>query len=99
MYARVLRILLIIADGSEQDIARCLADRGCEVETATDARDGLVRFAERPSDAVLLDLRVQDTGGLDVLRAVRAQSPETVVIACSDQATVDEVAEAFRLGA
>lgn len=99
MYARVLRILLIVADGSEQDIARCLVGRGFDVETAADGRDGLDRFAARPADLVLLDLRLRDIGGLEVLRAVRTQCPEAVVMVCSDQATVDDVAEAFRLGA
>ena len=49
-------------------LATILTGAGYEVETATTGEEALARAAPRPPDAVVLDLMLQDTSGIDVCR-------------------------------
>ena len=53
----------------------------------------------RRADLVLVDLRMPDVGGLDVLRAIRETDPRCQVILMTGYATVDTAVEAIKLGA
>lgn len=65
-------------------------------DTAADAiRDVL---AQHP-DVVLLDLRLREGTGMDVLRALHASAPEIDVYLCSSYATEPYRGMALRLGA
>ena len=52
-----------------------------------------------PVDVVLLDLRLPGSSGLDVLREIRRQRPETLVIVMTGFATVQSAVQAMKLGA
>jgi putative nucleotidyltransferase with HDIG domain len=62
-----------------------------------EAAEDLVRSA--PVNAVLLDLRLPDRSGMDVLRFVKESSPETEVVIVSGYATLASAIEAMRYGA
>jgi two-component system nitrogen regulation response regulator NtrX len=51
------------------------------------------------SDAALLDVRLPDGSGIDVLKKIREASPDTPVIMISGQATIADAVEATRSGA
>jgi len=65
-------------------------------DTAADAIRCVL--AHRP-DVVLLDLRLREGSGMEVLSALRAQAPEIVVYLCSNYAGEPYRAMALRLGA
>jgi len=94
--------LLIIDD--EKNIRSGLAQglRGTAgfIDAVADADEGIARFLEKRHDMVITDLRLPGKrGGLDVLRLVREESPETIVIVITAHASVETAVEAMRLGA
>lgn len=92
--------MLIIDD--EPDICECLQDffsaKGFEVRTAFSGGQALEELVQdgRP-DVVLLDLRLPDSWGLDILRHIRRLYPATKVIIVSsmDQPEPRRQARAF----
>ena len=61
--------------------------------------EGLRLFAERKPAAVLLDLKLPDGTGIDVLRELQRQAPGTPVVVISGYGNVREAVEAMRVGA
>ena len=77
--------VLVIEDSKLQSrlVERQLADAEnvrFEVSTAESLADGLRRFNESSVDAVLLDLNLPDSSGLDTFRRVRAAVGESPVV-------------------
>jgi DNA-binding NtrC family response regulator len=73
---------------------------GYTVETASSTRDALARIAQPPHfDIVLSDIYLDDKTGLDVLHAVKAAHPETVVILMTGRGTMETVVRATQGGA
>ena len=66
-----------------------------EAETGTDA---LVKCDEG-AELVLLDFKLPDIDGLEVLRRIRERHPETLVILITALATVENAVEAMKRGA
>jgi two-component system, NtrC family, response regulator AtoC len=66
-----------------------------EAGTASEAFDQ----AAGGVDLVLLDFKLPDTDGLQVLRKIKEQSPETLVILMTAFSTVENAVEAMKLGA
>lgn len=76
-----------------------LKDSGYDMILASDGREGLAAFRAHHPDAILVDLRMPEIDGLEVLSAVRAESPDTPVIVVSGTGVIGDVIEALRLGA
>ena len=72
---------------------------GLTVVTRTDARAHLENCAALKPDAVIVDLKMPDIDGLDVLRAIRDIDPTCQIILMTGQPSVDTAIEAVKLGA
>ena len=70
-----------------------------EVLLAPTGRRGLEEFENNPVDLVLLDLKLPDLDGLDILRYIRAGESDIPVIVLTGHAEVASAVEAMRLGA
>ena len=70
------RVLVVDDDATVRDVvARYLGDAGYRVDVAADGEDALAAAAAARPDAVVLDLMLPRTNGLDVCRALRAGPP------------------------
>ena len=73
--------------------------RGHKTLAAATVGEGLRLFSEHRPAAVLLDLRLPDGTGLDVLREFQRQAPGTPVVVISGHGSVAEAVEAMKVGA
>ena len=76
-----------------------LEARGHKTLSAATVGEGLRLFAEHRPAAVLLDLRLPDGTGIDVLRELQRQAPGTPVVVISGHGSVSEAVEAMKVGA
>ena len=93
--------ILIIDD--EQNIlvtlSRALNLEGYRTEVAGGGKIGLEKLAEQPADLVLLDVKMPDMDGLEVLEKIRESLPGLPVVMMSGHATVEIAVKAVRKGA
>ena len=82
-----------------ESIRRVLTGEGYEVETTTSPREGLERIRREVFDLLLLDIKMPEMDGIELLRAVRSISPETEVVIVTGYATIETAVEAVKLGA
>jgi len=93
-------VILIIDD--EETLSYFLKEslRGeYEILLAPTGRRGLEEFENNPVDLVLLDLKLPDIDGLDILRYIRAGESDIPVMVLTGHAEVASAVEAMRLGA
>ena len=76
-----------------------LEDYGYKVLEAGNGKEGLNMIRTHHPDVVLLDLRMPEMDGLEVLQQVRIEMPELPVIVISGTGFIGNVAEAMRQGA
>jgi two-component system, NtrC family, nitrogen regulation response regulator NtrX len=96
------RPLILVIDDDEvlrQNCLDMLGSRGYRTLGAATVGEGLRVFGERQPAAVLLDLKLPDGTGLDVLRELQRRSPVTPVVVISGYGSVPDAVEAMRLGA
>lgn len=94
------RILVIDDEPSIRDLLHTvLTRRGHEVVTASNGRNGLARFREDRPGLTILDLKMPDKGGLEVLKEIRVIDQETPVIILTGIGTQDVETQARQLGA
>jgi len=94
------RILIIDDEPTlRQTLARILQRAGFEVTTAASGNEGLGFLARQPFDLIYLDIRMPDMTGLEVLKVIHAQLPETPVILFTAQPDLNSALEALRSGA
>lgn len=72
---------------------------GFDVDTTVDGSDALQQLSARPADLVLVDLRMPNVTGLEVLRAIREVNSRSRVVLMSGYATIDSAVIAVKLGA
>jgi two-component system response regulator (stage 0 sporulation protein F) len=89
------RKVLIVDDeaGIVQEIKEFLTEEGYEVHTADTAKAGIRLIEEIRPDVILIDVKLPDASGTDVLRACKEKSPTTKTIMVTgyvDQNVMDE---------
>jgi DNA-binding NtrC family response regulator len=72
---------------------------GYDVIACSGGREAIAQLKTRRADVVMVDLRMPDIGGLDVIRAIREIDPQCQAVLMTGFATVDTAVEAIKLGA
>jgi two-component system response regulator RegA len=95
------RTLLIVEDDKSflQRLARAMETRGFIVTTAESVADGLLQVeSEAPAYAVV-DMRLGDGNGLDVVSAMKKRRPEARAIILTGYGNIATAVNAVKLGA
>jgi two-component system response regulator RegX3 len=97
--AETARILVVEDEASLADTVRYNLEReGYEVSLAADGREALDRFRDDAPSLVILDLMLPEMSGLDVCRAIRAESDVPIIMVTAKDSEADKVA-GLELGA
>ncbi len=93
-------VLVVDDDSSLRRVMKMqLEEAGYAVALAADGEQSRAIIEERHPKLVITDLRMPGTGGLDLLRQIRDQHPETTVIIITAFGTVETAVEAMKAGA
>jgi DNA-binding NtrC family response regulator len=76
-----------------------LSDIGHEVDTCTNGKTGLQAILKGAYAVTLLDMKLPDIDGMDILRTVRKEKPDEYIIVMTGYSTVQNAVEAMKLGA
>jgi two-component system response regulator HydG len=93
---------VLIIDDDPAVLRSCemvLGKGGYELKTAIRGDVALQLLSEEEFDVVLTDLRLPDTSGMEILKEVKARSPDTEVIVMTAFGTIEKAVEAVKLGA
>jgi DNA-binding NtrC family response regulator len=74
-------------------------DGNMAVETFLHAQPALERLKDEKFEVVITDLKMKDIDGMEVLKTIKKESPETKVIMITAFASMDTSIEAFRKSA
>jgi len=93
--------VLIVDDNKNMQIIlqNLLADEGYEVIHAYTGKDGLKAIMEESPDLVLLDIRLPEMNGIDILQQITKLEKEILVIMITAYGDVETAVETMKLGA
>ncbi len=93
--------VLVIDDEAplRHSLAMFLGEKGLEVATAASAAEGLAAARSQQPEVVILDIRLPDGSGLDLLAPLRHSLPGARVIMITAYHDMETTIEAMRLGA
>ena len=96
-----MKSILIIEDDPlvSRTLTSQLAKRGFEIIAAENGEDGVRSFAERCPDLVLLDIRLPDIDGLEVLRKIKEKNRRAIILVMTAFDDMKTTVEAIKLGA
>lgn len=95
-----IKILVVDDDAFlRESIATYLEDSDFQVIEAENGKIGLDKFRSEEPELVLLDLRMPEMDGLELLPLLVKENSETPVIIVSGMGTMEDSIEALRLGA
>jgi DNA-binding NtrC family response regulator len=94
------RILLVEDDPLHRDmLAEALADKGYQVSPAANGQEALEALAGAGFQAALVDIRLPDVNGMELLDHLLTRHSECTVLLMTGQATVEAAVTAMKKGA
>jgi two-component system response regulator RegA len=95
------RSLLIVEDDKSflQRLARAMEGRGFSVTTAESVADGLAQLETVSPAFAVVDMRLEDGNGLDVISALKRRRPDARAIILTGYGNIATAVNAVKLGA
>jgi two-component system response regulator RegA len=93
---------LLLVDDDEpflRRLARAMEKRGFSVETADSIAAGKAIATARPPKYAVVDLRLEDGNGLDVVEVLRKKRPESRIIVLTGYGAIATAVAAVKIGA
>lgn len=93
--------LLIVDDDGPflRRLARAMEVRGFVVETAESVAEGVAKTKANPPQYAVVDLRLGDGNGLDVIEAIRQKRDDTHIVVLTGYGNIATAVTAVKLGA
>ena len=76
-----------------------LDEMGYVCDHSLSGKDGLKTVLELPYDVLLLDMKLKDMDGMEILEKVKTAKPKLYVIVITGYSTVKNAVKAMKLGA
>lgn len=98
---RILPTILVVEDDNSfrAVLVSALEARGYDVVGVSDAASAIATAKRDSPEMAVVDLRLPDESGLDVLRQLKAIDPTTAVVVLTGYGSIATALEAVRLGA
>ena len=93
---------LLLVDDDEaflKRLAKAMEKRGFAVETADSVAAGIAIATNRPPAFAVVDLRLEDGTGLDVVETLRARRPESRIVVLTGYGAIATAVAAVKIGA
>ncbi len=99
--AKPVRKVLVVDDEAVvvNSIRRSLARKAFKVEEAFSAKEAMSRVASGNYDVVLLDMRLPDADGLELVSDIRKARPRLRIVIITGYASIETAVEAIKRGA
>ena len=96
-----MKKILVIDDETivRTSCERTLTPEGYEVISTSGGQEGIEYLQNQSFELVLLDLKMPDIDGIEVLTRINKEWPDTKVIMITGYSTVDTAVQALRFGA
>ena len=93
--------VLVVDDESvvRKGISRALANRKMHATEAANGKEALARLNAHVFDLVLLDIKMEDMDGIEVLKEIHHKYPETSVVMITGYPTIATAVHCTKLGA
>lgn len=93
--------ILLIDDSLEllENLEKILIEEGFEVDTASDGAIGIKKIEDKYYDLILTDLKMPNADGIEVLKFVNQNSPESICIILTGFGTIKNAVDAIKMGA
>ena len=93
-------ILIVDDEDATRQLCRDIASEiGLEVRTASTTDEALEILEQSPVDIVVTDLKVPELGGIELLKHIRTNQPNTSVMMLTQYGTIETAVAATQLGA
>ena len=76
-----------------------LSEKGHMVDRCMTGKTGLHTIEQGTYDVILLDMKLPDIDGMEILKTIRERMPATCVIVMTGYSTMSNAVEAMKLGA
>jgi DNA-binding NtrC family response regulator len=96
------KVHILVVDDEEivrESLLDWLREDGYQVEAAEDGFKALEKFKERTWDISLVDLKMPKMDGLELMKKIKENHPETQVVIITAFATVNTAVQAMKIGA
>ena len=93
--------ILVIDDeiAVNNNVRKILSKKNFHVDQAVTKAEAIEKIEQKSYALVVLDLKIPEVKGLELLKAIRDKRPETMVIIITGYASIETAVEASRMGA
>lgn len=93
--------ILIVDDdeSTRKTLTLILREKGYEIHTAETGKEAMEKVRKRPFNAALLDIKLPDTEGIELLKALKEIRPDMVILMVTAYASVETAIYALNEGA